>query len=102
MLKSAGELLINFLKYFGHTFNYDTQEVNPRSGAVVLRSIVSFSPPTSDRTRNAYSIVIRDPFIANKNLAGNCRPSQLQDIKVCFQWSYSALFLGDIDTAFKR
>ncbi|KAF8948156.1 hypothetical protein BGZ47_006264 [Haplosporangium gracile] len=100
--KSAGEMLMDFLKYFGYTFNYDTQEVNPKFGTIVSRGIDPISPPFSDITRNKFSIVIRDPFITDRNVAGNCRPSNLQKIKQCFQECYSALSRGDIDTSFKR
>ncbi|KAF9545748.1 Zinc finger, CCHC domain-containing protein [Mortierella hygrophila] len=85
--KSAGELLIDFLKYFGHTFNYDTQEVNSRSGAVALRSINSISPPTSDRTR-----ILQETATPAISRTSKCASSK----------SCSVLFLGDIDTAFRR
>ncbi|KAF9340514.1 hypothetical protein BGZ91_001609 [Linnemannia elongata] len=66
--------------------------INPRNGAVVLRSVDPVTPPTSGRTCNPYSIVTQNAFIANRSLAGNCRHSHLQDIKLCFEECYKPLF----------
>ncbi|KAF9134876.1 Zinc finger, CCHC domain-containing protein [Mortierella sp. 14UC] len=101
--KSAGELLLDFLEYYDKTFNYDTQEVNPLYGTIVLRCVDPlFLPPSAKSTRSEYSFVVRDPFIAGRNVAGNCRASQIKDIKKCFRDSFDALSRGDIDTAFRR
>ncbi|KAK3817170.1 MAG: hypothetical protein J3R72DRAFT_375706 [Linnemannia gamsii] len=99
--KPTGELLLDFLEYYGKTFDFYTQEINPIDAAIVRRCIDPLLPPPSDRTRHYYSMVIRDPFIVGRNVTGNCHPKQVKKIRNCFLNSFNALSRGDIDTAFK-
>ncbi|KAF9087169.1 Zinc finger, CCHC domain-containing protein [Mortierella sp. GBA35] len=100
--KSAGELLVGFLHYYGYILDYSTMEVNPREGVIRKRSV---NPPARSQTDPApkdWPICVLDPFITEKNVAGNCRANNLEGIRLCFQQAFHALYSGDIDTAFKR
>ncbi|KAF9365422.1 hypothetical protein BGX34_010049 [Mortierella sp. NVP85] len=102
--KTTGELLIDFCYYFGYTFNYSEQEVNPRRGRIQLR------PSLNRQRRNSAQgtllspkepfICIMDPFIQNRNVASACRGSNATKVQRCFQDTYTALATGDITTAF--
>ncbi|KAF9134881.1 hypothetical protein BGW39_005596 [Mortierella sp. 14UC] len=99
--KSTGELLIDFCHFYGYTFKYATQEVNPRWGIIKPRS---FNPPPcskNDKRPKHWPICIMDPFIVNRNVAGNCRGSNVAVIQKCFQEAFDALDIGDIDMVFK-
>ncbi|KAG0276272.1 hypothetical protein BGZ95_007755 [Linnemannia exigua] len=100
--KSTGELLIDFCRFYGYMFKYATQEVNPRLGIIKPRS---FNPPPRnqrDKRPNDWPICVMDPFITDRNVAGNCRSNNVAEIQRCFQDAFDALDVGDIDKAFKR
>ncbi|KAG0318830.1 hypothetical protein BGZ97_003211 [Linnemannia gamsii] len=100
--KLAGQLLTEFCMYFGYTFNYATREVNPRLGVIRHRSV---SPPPRSRRDSRpkdWQMLVLDPFITNRNVAGNCRAAHVHDIQQCFRSAYIAITKGKIDKAFKR
>ncbi|KAF9144756.1 hypothetical protein BG015_012107 [Linnemannia schmuckeri] len=100
--KTQGELLKDLCWYFGHTFSYSTQEVNPRLGVIRNRSI---SPPPRSRRDSRpkdWPICVLDPFITDRNVAGNCRTYHVADIRQCFRSAYDAFLGGDINRAFKE
>ncbi|KAF8941801.1 hypothetical protein BGZ47_007169 [Haplosporangium gracile] len=99
--KTQGELLKELCRYFGHTFSYLTQEVNPCLGVIRNRSVSP--PPRSlrDSRPKDWPICVLDPFITGRNVAGNCRPYNVVNIQQCFQSAYDALLEDDINRAFK-
>lgn len=98
--KKQGELLKDFCKYFGYTFNYTTQEVNPRLGVIRNRSVKP--PPRSwrDSRPKDWPICVLDPFITDRNVAGSCRGINVAGIKECFRTVHDALVKDDIKRAF--
>ncbi|KAG9066025.1 hypothetical protein KI688_001244 [Linnemannia hyalina] len=100
--KSEGQLLTEFCQYFGYTFDYLKQEVNPRFGIIRNRSVAT--PPRSnmDTRPKDWSVCILDPFIPSRNVAGNCRHNHAADIQQAFRSAGDALKVCNIDKAFKR
>ncbi|KAF8948151.1 hypothetical protein BGZ47_006259 [Haplosporangium gracile] len=99
--KSAGQLLTELCMYFGHTFNYTIQEVNPRLGVIRNRSV---SPPPRSRRDSRpkdWQMCVLDPFITSRNVTGNCRAIHVADIQRCFRFAYDAIVKDDISKAFK-
>ncbi|KAK5815044.1 hypothetical protein F5H01DRAFT_344826 [Linnemannia elongata] len=99
--KTQGELLKDFCQYFGNTFNYTTLEVNPRLGVIRNRSVNP--PPRSRRDSRPkdWPICVLDPFITDRNVAGNCRGHNVAVIQSCFRTAHDALVKDDIKRAFK-
>ncbi|KAK5815018.1 hypothetical protein F5H01DRAFT_344784 [Linnemannia elongata] len=100
--KSEGQLLTEFCQYFGYTFNYLKQEVNPRFGIIRNRSVATPARSKMDNRPKDWSICILDPFIPNRNVAGNCRHNHAADIQQVFRSAGDALKVCNIDKAFKR
>ncbi|KAK3817169.1 MAG: hypothetical protein J3R72DRAFT_375703 [Linnemannia gamsii] len=99
---TAGQLLVDFCHYFGYTFDYASQEVNPRVGKFRNRS---FNPPTRTRTDprlKSWPICIVDPFLTGRNVAGNCSRDNVNKIQDCFRSACDALKNTNINKAFKR
>lgn len=99
--RSAGQLLVDFLYFYGFVFDYANQEVYPSFGKIQDRSI---TPPPRSRTDSRpkeWPICIVDPFITDRNVAGNCGKGNVAKIRACFQASYYALKENDIKKAFK-
>ncbi|KAF9134877.1 hypothetical protein BGW39_005592 [Mortierella sp. 14UC] len=99
---SPGQLLVNFCHYFGYTFNYASQEVNPCLGRIQMRS---FTPPArsrTDRRPKSWPICILDPFMTGRNVAGNCTRDSVLKIRDCFRSACDALKDTNINKAFKR
>ncbi|KAF9144758.1 hypothetical protein BG015_012109 [Linnemannia schmuckeri] len=100
--KSVGQLLLDFCEFYGCTFNYAIQEVNPCLGRIKARS---YNPPPrsqKDKKPKDWPICILDPFITGRNVADNCRSSNVANIQKCFRDAFNALKIGDTDKAFKR
>ncbi|KAF8941805.1 hypothetical protein BGZ47_007173 [Haplosporangium gracile] len=100
--KSAGQLLIDFCYHYGYTFDYASQEVNPCLGRIKSRS---YNPPARsrrDRRPKDWPICVLDPFIIDRNVAGNCHRNAVDDIRKCFGNVYNALKSSDINRAFRR
>ncbi|KAG0058372.1 Zinc finger, CCHC domain-containing protein [Linnemannia elongata] len=100
--KSEGQLLTEFCQHFGYTFNYLKQEVNPRFGIIRNRSVATPARSKMDSRPKDWSICILDPFIPNRNVAGNCRHNHAADIQQAFRSAGDALKVCNIDKAFKR
>ncbi|KAG0318831.1 hypothetical protein BGZ97_003212 [Linnemannia gamsii] len=99
--KTEGQLLVDFCRYFGYTFDYANREINPRLGVIRNRSVSA--PPRSRRDSRPkdWSICVLDPFINDRNVAGNSRANHVADIQQCFRTAYDALVKNDIGKAFK-
>ncbi|KAK3822485.1 MAG: hypothetical protein JOS17DRAFT_753720 [Linnemannia elongata] len=97
---SAGQLLIDFFHFYGYVFNYASQEVHPSLGKIRNRSITPPARSRTDRRPKDWPICILDPFITDRNVAGNCGKANVAKIQMCFQSAYRALQENDINKAF--
>ncbi|KAG0284779.1 hypothetical protein BGZ96_010884 [Linnemannia gamsii] len=93
--KSEGQLLTEFCQYFGYTFYYMKQEVNPRLGVIRSRSVPAPPRSKTDSRPKDWSVCILDPFIPNRNVAGNCRNNHAVYIQQAFQSAYDALKVSE-------
>ncbi|KAF9137470.1 hypothetical protein BGX30_010183 [Mortierella sp. GBA39] len=98
--RSAGHLLIDFFYFYGYVFDYASQEVHPSLGKIQNRSITPPARSRMDRRPKDWPICILDPFITDRNVAGNCRKENVARIQTCFQSAYYALEENDINKAF--
>ncbi|KAG0009421.1 hypothetical protein BGZ80_002410, partial [Entomortierella chlamydospora] len=119
--KSTAELLVDFCRFFGYVFDYESKEVNARIGAFRWRSDVSRGPantlissveadtgrapppsptvPLSPTVASALgskvnsSVVFQviDPFLIDFNVTNVCRGELVRIVKSCFQEAYEAL-----------
>ena len=99
--KQSAQLLIDFCQLYGYTFDYATQEVNPCLGVIKARS---YDPPPRnewDQRLKDWSLCVLDPFVVGRNVAGNCRSTNVAEIQQCFQAVFDALSAGDVTTTFK-
>ncbi|KAG0375811.1 hypothetical protein BGX24_008627 [Mortierella sp. AD032] len=101
-LKCAGQLLVDFCHYYGYTFNYATKEVNSCLGKIRNRSVTPPARSRRDRRPKDWPICILDPFITDRNVAGNCHRDAVDEIRECFQNAFDALKASNINTAFRR
>ncbi|KAF9563049.1 hypothetical protein EC968_005013 [Mortierella alpina] len=76
---SAGELLVGFLRYFGHQFDYARMEIDPRRG--------QFQPLGLKRGE----FRVMDPFLIDRNVAGMCKGPNVQVIKRAFQTAHQTV-----------
>ncbi|KAF9545746.1 hypothetical protein EC957_010494 [Mortierella hygrophila] len=97
---SAGQLLIDFFYFYGYVFDYANQEVHPSLGKIQNRSITPPARSRMDRRPKDWPICILDPFITDRNVAGNCGKENVARIQTCFQSAYHALEENDINKAF--
>lgn len=97
---SAGQLLIDFFYFYGYVFDYARQEVHPSLGKIQNRSITPPARSRTDRRPKDWPICILDPFITDRNVAGNCGKVNVVKIQTCFQSALHALQENDINKAF--
>ncbi|KAF9330723.1 hypothetical protein BGZ91_012404 [Linnemannia elongata] len=99
--KRSAQLLIDFCQFYGYTFDYATQEVNPCLGVIKARSYEP--PPRSewDQRPKDWSLCVLDPFVVGRNVAGNCCSNNVAEIQQCFRAAFDALSAGDVQAAFK-
>ncbi|KAG9066027.1 hypothetical protein KI688_001246 [Linnemannia hyalina] len=98
--RSVGQLLIDFFYFYGYIFDYASQEVHPSLGMIQNRSITPPARSRMDRRPKDWPICILDPFITDRNVAGNCGKENVARIQTCFQSAYHALQENDINKAF--
>ncbi|KAF9945465.1 hypothetical protein BGZ72_001313 [Mortierella alpina] len=85
---SSGDLLVGFLRYFGHEFDYSTMEVNPRLGQLRRK------PARAKWARGGSGRVefwVMDPFLVKRNVAGMCGGPNVGIIKDAFQKAHQAV-----------
>ncbi|KAI7816044.1 hypothetical protein BC939DRAFT_470649 [Gamsiella multidivaricata] len=127
-IKSAAELLVDFCRFFGYVFDYESKEVNARIGAFRWRpdvsnksentvddlastgstNVVSMTAPgamtaTTTKEKESSSAVlfqVMDPFVIGLNVMAGCSDEKVRMVKECFQEAYEALIEGDINLAF--
>ncbi|KAF9134878.1 hypothetical protein BGW39_005593 [Mortierella sp. 14UC] len=98
--RSAGQLLLDFFHFYGHVFDYSTQEVNPALGKIMERSVTPPPRNHSDARSKEWPICVLDPFILSRNVAGNCGKKSVVRIRECFRSSCDALKEGSVERAF--
>lgn len=99
--KRPAQLQIDFCQFYGYSFDYANQEVNPCLGVIKARS---YDPPPRsewDQRPKDWSLCVLDPFIVGQNVAGNCRSNNVTEIQQCFQAVFNALSAGDVASSFK-
>ncbi|KAF9585842.1 hypothetical protein BGW38_000478 [Lunasporangiospora selenospora] len=109
--RTMGSIFMEFCNFFGNTFDYKRQEVHPQKGEIRTRPHLSSNPTTAALPRNYQdrrraldaaaklrnsSICIIDPFLLSRNVASNCRDSNVEKIRECFQDAYLSLMDGDL------
>ncbi|KAF9922158.1 hypothetical protein FBU30_007761 [Linnemannia zychae] len=100
--QSEGQLLVEFCKYYGYTFKYATQEVNPCVGVIRARTVPTPQRSKTDFRLKDWAICVLDPFLTTRNVAGNCRNANAARIRLSFQSMYNSLREGDLDRAFMK
>ncbi|KAG0054135.1 hypothetical protein BGZ83_011922 [Gryganskiella cystojenkinii] len=98
-VKSVGQLLTEFFRYYSRQFDYQTMEVNVRVGGGfqfrddVKRQIAKGRPPQVGRGER--QLVVMDPFIRDRNVAGSCQGRHLLQVWLIFEALYLLLSRGE-------
>ncbi|KAG0274789.1 hypothetical protein BGZ95_009471, partial [Linnemannia exigua] len=110
--KTVGQLLIEFFEYYSRFYDYQTMEVNVRCGeGIRVREDISKAaarkngnpntkPP--QRGRGEKKLIVMDPFIRDRNVAGSCSGRHLVRVWSTFESLYLTLSRGDFKDAFER
>ncbi|KAF9178125.1 hypothetical protein BGZ51_008092 [Haplosporangium sp. Z 767] len=104
--KNVAELLIDFCRFFGYVFDYESKEVNARIGAFRWRpdlnkTIAGGSQESSkEKLSSIETFYVMDPFVIGLNVTSACQGELIRVVKQCFQEAYEALNEGDINHAF--
>merc|ERR1712151_204458 len=75
------KLLVNFFKFYGHKFNYNTEVVSVRTGTYLRK----------DAQHKSDCFWVENPFNSKDNLCCNVSPMLLQRISNEFRRAYSIL-----------
>ncbi|KAG0043653.1 hypothetical protein BGZ83_011177 [Gryganskiella cystojenkinii] len=126
--KSVAELLIEFCRFFGYVFDFESKEVNPRLGAFrwragtelgkkVFQSVEMTRTPSGNHSAHFVDMTkkippasmtigdasvtfhVVDPFM-NMNIASSCRGEAVHAVRLCFQDAYEALQEGNMNHVF--
>ncbi|KAG0091474.1 hypothetical protein BGZ93_007876 [Podila epicladia] len=102
--KSVGQLLIEFFEFYCRYFDYRTLEVNVRLGGYRIQKEV-LKRRSSGRKQllpgqGEKKLIVMDPFILDRNVAGSCNGRHLTHVWRTFQWLYYQLSLGHHPQAF--
>ena len=107
--KSVGQLLIEFFEFYSRFYDYQTMEVNVRvGGGVRVREELTkarkngnpnVKPPL--RGRGEKKLIVMDPFIRDRNVAGSCSGRHLVRVWTIFESLYLTLSRGDFQGAFE-
>ncbi|KAK3843857.1 MAG: hypothetical protein J3R72DRAFT_102357 [Linnemannia gamsii] len=110
--KTVGQLLVEFFEYYSRFYDYQTMEVNVRCGegirvredltkaAARKNGNPNTKPP--QRGRGEKKLIVMDPFIRDRNVAGSCSGRHLVRVWGTFEWLYLTLSRGDFKGAFER
>ncbi|KAF9922159.1 hypothetical protein FBU30_007762 [Linnemannia zychae] len=98
--KMAGQLLMDFLYFFGYIFDYSRQEVHPRPGKIQDRSKAPPRRSLQDKRPKDWWMCVMDPFIEDRNVAGTCGKDNVVKIQTCFQRAYEGLQDHCLDEVF--
>ncbi|GJJ77707.1 hypothetical protein EMPS_10066 [Entomortierella parvispora] len=97
---SSAALLKEFCRFFGNKFEYKTHEINPRLAKIKKTRDVTVAKPCDRNKLKEAPICIMDPFIIDRNLAGNIPEYHVRKIKMIFRDASLALANGDINRLF--
>ncbi|KAF9113378.1 hypothetical protein BGX27_001706 [Mortierella sp. AM989] len=107
--KSVGQLLIEFFEYYTRYFDYQTMEVNVRLGGVRVRDEIARLRLANEGTNKRRSLpqpgkgekhlIVKDPFIRDRNVAGSCRGRHLVKVWKTFERIYLTLSKGEFKAA---
>ncbi|KAG0078791.1 hypothetical protein BGZ90_004367 [Linnemannia elongata] len=107
--KSVGQLLIEFFEFYSRFYDYQTMEVNVRVGGGVRvrqeltkarkNGNLNVKPP--QRGRGEKKLIVMDPFILDRNVAGSCSGRHLVRVWTIFESLYLTLSRGDFQGAFE-
>ncbi|KAG0336059.1 hypothetical protein BG000_006983 [Podila horticola] len=102
--KSVGQLLIEFFEFYCRYFDYRTLEVNVRLGGYRIQKEVLKRSSSGRKQLSAgqgeKKLIVMDPFILDRNVAGSCSSRHLVQVWRTFQWLYYQLSLGHHSQAF--
>ncbi|KAG0015789.1 hypothetical protein BGZ81_011525 [Podila clonocystis] len=102
--KSVGQLLIEFFEFYCRYFDYRTLEVNVRLGGYkVQEEVLKWRSSGRKQLRSGQGekkLIVMDPFILDRNVAGTCNSRQLTHVWRTFQWLYYQLSQGRYQQAF--
>ncbi|KAF9961984.1 Zinc finger, CCHC domain-containing protein [Modicella reniformis] len=99
--KSIGQLLIEFFEFYSRYFDYQTMEVNIRlGGGVRVRDEITLARAKGDvkniprNGEGEKKLIVMDPFLRDRNVAGVCTPFNLARIWGIFEDLYLTLSSG--------
>ncbi|KAG0025290.1 hypothetical protein BGZ81_007251 [Podila clonocystis] len=102
--KSVGQLLIEFFEFYCRYFDYRTLEVNVRLGGYRIQKEVLRRRSSGRKQllpgQGEKKLIVMDPFILDRNVAGSCNSRHLTQVWRTFQWLYYQLSLGHHAQAF--
>ncbi|KAF9093838.1 hypothetical protein BGX29_009783 [Mortierella sp. GBA35] len=114
--KPLGKLLIEFFEFYSRFYDYQTMEVNVRvGGGVQVREEItkanlrkngngnsnkSSSRGIPQRGKGEKKLIVMDPFIRDRNVAGSCSGKHLKWVWSIFESLYLTLSRGDFKGAF--
>ncbi|KAG0204574.1 hypothetical protein BGX28_003545 [Mortierella sp. GBA30] len=92
--ETPAKLLMDFLRFFGHEFDYTTQQVTPKLGKI--REHPNGHKKFRRRGKNKRAdeemiVCVMDPFMEDRNVADMCRGENARLVKKCFQSAHRAL-----------
>lgn len=107
--KSVGQLLIEFFEFYSRFYDYQTMEVNVRVGGGVrareeltkARKNGNPNVKSPQRGRGEKKLIVMDPFILDRNVAGSCSGRHLVRVWSIFESLYLTLSRGDFKDAFE-
>jgi len=97
--KSVGQLLTEFFQFYSRQFDYQTMEVNVRLGGGfrvrddVKKQLSKGRAPMTGRGER--KLVVMDPFIRDRNVAGSCQGRHLLQVWLIFEALYLILSRGE-------
>ncbi|KAG0003127.1 hypothetical protein BGZ80_009003 [Entomortierella chlamydospora] len=106
--KSVGQLLIEFFEYYSRYFDYQTMEVNVRLGGgvrirdeITLKLAKGGAKRAPQPGRGEKKLIIKDPFILDRNVSGTCIGRKLEKVWRIFEHIYLTLSKGEFEKAFE-
>ncbi|GJJ72056.1 hypothetical protein EMPS_04413 [Entomortierella parvispora] len=101
--KSVGQLLTEFFQFYSRQFDYQTMEVNVRLGGGfrvrddVKKQLSKGRAPQVGRGER--KLVVMDPFIRDRNVAGSCQGRHLLQVWLIFEALYLIMSRGEFSKA---
>ncbi|KAF8925411.1 hypothetical protein BGZ58_000829 [Dissophora ornata] len=102
--KSVGRLLLEFFEFYSRYYDYQTMEVNVRVGGgfkVRDAKTAGDNKRSLQRGKGEKKLVVMDPFIRDRNVAGSCSGWHLVRVWRIFETLYLRLSRGEFQRAFE-